>query len=143
MARTNITTLVEMIAPTCQSGRRLHPEGVRRDDLQPEQDAGDEEAGVHEPDVDELVFLGSVEEGGDVPEHHDGVEGDERGPRVDDEAAARRNAGEKRPSSRNRTSRRRGPTGNPWRRGSQGAPATMRIGAKKAMRMCSIMWTKK
>ena len=27
--------------------------------------------------------------------------------------------------------------------GATGRPATMRIGAKKAMRMCSIMWTKK
>ena len=25
----------------------------------------------------------------------------------------------------------------------QGAPATTRMGAKKAIRMCSIMWTKK
>ena len=39
--------------------------------------------------------------------------------------------------------RRRSPTGNPCSRGSQGAPATMRIGAKNARRMCSIMCTKK
>ena len=50
---------------------------------------------------------------------------------------------ERRPSSAARTRRRRGPTGRPCRRGSHGAPATMRIGAKNAMRMCSIMWTKK
>ena len=40
-------------------------------------------------------------------------------------------------------SHRRGRTGTPWRSGNQGAPATMRIGAKKAIRMCSIMCTKK
>ena len=39
--------------------------------------------------------------------------------------------------------RRRSPTGRASSSGTQGAPATMRIGAKKEIRMCSIMWTKK
>ena len=139
-----MTTLVEMIAPTCHSGRRLQPERVRGDDLEPEQDAGDEEAGVHQPDVDGLVLLRGVEERRDVPEHHDGVEGDERGPRVRDEPPDGAQAAPR--SARAGTPARAGaacPTGRPCSSGSQGAPATMRIGAKKAMRMCSIMWTKK
>ena len=35
------------------------------------------------------------------------------------------------------------PTGRPWSKGSQGAPATIRTGAKNMIRMCSTMWTKK
>ena len=65
----------------------LHPERVGRDDLQPEQDPGREEAGVHQPDMDRLVLLGGIEERRDVPEHHDGVEGDQRGPGIGHEAS--------------------------------------------------------
>ena len=122
----------------------LHAEGVRGDDLQPEEHSGDEEAGVHQPDVDELVLLGRVEEARDVPDHHDQVEGDEGRPRVDDEASdGPQSMGEAPEQHGPQRARRRNPTGRPWRSGSQGAPATIRIGAKKAIRMCSIMWTKK
>ena len=59
----------------------------------------------------------------------------------------------KRPSARSglaqsarrtaRPTRRRTATGKACTSGNQGAPATMRIGAKNMIRMCSIMWTKK
>ena len=59
----------------------------------------------------------------------------------------------KRPSARSgraqlssntaRITRRRIPTGKPWTSGNHGAPATMRMGAKNMIRMCSIMWAKK
>ena len=59
----------------------------------------------------------------------------------------------KRPSARSgpaqlpgktaRMTRRLTPTGKPWTRGSHGAPAAMRMGAKNMIRMCSIMWAKK
>ena len=47
------------------------------------------------------------------------------------------------PRRTDRPTRRRTVTGNAWTSGSQGAPATMRIGAKNMIKMCSIMWTKK
>ena len=32
-------------------------------------------------------------------------------------------------------------TGKPWTSGTQGAPATIRTGAKNMIKMCSTMWT--
>ena len=52
-----------------------------------------------------------------------------------------RRSAETRLNNMKRSKRRRMRTGSPWRRGSHGAPATTRIGAKKASRMCPTMCT--
>ena len=54
-------------------GYQRHPpaERRRRDELQPEQHPGGEEAGVHQPDVHGGVVLGQVVRPGQVPDDHD------------------------------------------------------------------------
>ena len=55
----------------------------------------------------------------------------------------RRSVGAHGPSSRNRPAVRRVVTGSACSSGIHGAPATISIGAKKAISRCSPMWTKK
>ena len=85
MASTNMTTLVEMIAPICQSGDVFKRNGY--DGMICSQNST--------PVTKRLACMSQMwtswfssaasKSGGEVPQHHDGVEGDQRRPRVDDE----------------------------------------------------------
>jgi len=68
-----------------------HPDAERRrrDELEPEQHAGEEERGVHQVDVHQLVVLRQVERGRDVPADHHQVEQRHRDQRFGEEPPRR------------------------------------------------------
>ena len=74
MARTNMTTLVTTRAPIFPTAVSLGLIGYEGMICSQKRTPDDEEARVHEPDVDVLIVLGRVEGCRQVPRHHDDVE---------------------------------------------------------------------
>ena len=70
MARIHMITFVPTSATACEAGGIRIRNGGEGMNCSQNSTPGQEEAGVHQPDVHRLVALGQVEQHRDVPEHH-------------------------------------------------------------------------